>query len=803
MTTTPTAQPPKVENWAYPFKTKGGQDVTDPRLYQQALAHARGGTYLLGSNGLWHGGVHFDEGTAAYLDQSRIHCIADGEVVAYRIDDKVHRIAPDPGSTPQGKTYSTSFVLVRHRLEAPQLPNNPEVPPSLVFFSLYMHLLDWAGYEANPALPRPPFWGNDRFRVSTQGGKLNVRQKPSSQALVQAELNNGSQVRISGTGDWCQLIEILDNGLRPLPGRSQVGLGYVARRYLKPEAAPKAQNSVVVLDQPFPIKAGELLGHPGLYEGQQQIHLETFSCDDLPAFIDRSRAWATRLPESDKTLLKIHAGASKLITHRPDIDANHPPRISDPGVQVGVDLILSQAQLDALPAGDKIVVPARNEGGIHTPEQRWWHLKGLLADSEGQPIEGWLCEQEFITSRHSPWEWVDHEIIYDPTPPKARLAYHLEALNLLTQGESIAYKAEITECSQSPVISRFYSVIDENKDKLLSSHELQKFLSKPWLAQKLEKTSALSKSEWAWDANTWNSLDKILTPELGKENEKWEDEKRKIEILSWWKQAHPIECLSTSSIFWHIHPIDLENTFSRQSIHPVVNLFGERIELKFLLKYQEEKLEDKDIREAAAELGCEPGLVYAIAKQESSHSSFIEIDGEKIPSILYERHHFRKLVRNEALESTHSDIYGTPYRRAKKLKDGSYIDIKTQEKIQLADTYGPSGRFQYERLIRAYRLNEDAALQAASWGKFQIMGFNYNVAGYNTVKEFTHAMSKGDSEHIKAFLKFAKSNLTLLKGLRTKNFEMIAQGHNGRNWKEINPDYAKNIENFYSEYKAS
>ncbi|MEH3021685.1 MAG: hypothetical protein PGN19_02990 [Pseudomonas oryzihabitans] len=556
MTTPTTSRQPKVENWAYPFKTKGGQDVTDPRLYQQALAHAHGGTYLLGSNGLWHGGIHFDEGTAAYLDQSRIHCIADGEVVAYRIDDKVRRFAPDEGSAREGKTYSTSFVLVRHRLEAPRLPIGNETPPSLVFFSLYMHLLDWAGYEADPALPRPAFWRNDRFRVSTRGGKLNVRQKPSSQALVQAELNNGSQVRISGTGDWCQLVEILDNGLRPLPGRQQVGLGYVARRYLKPEAAPEAQNSVFVLDPPFPIKAGALLGHPGLYEGQQQIHLETFSCDDLPAFIERSRAWAARLPESDKTLLKIHAGASKLITHRSDIDASHPPKISDPGVQVGVDLILSQAQLDALPAADKIVVPARNEGGICTQEQRWWHLKGLLADGEGKPIEGWLCEQEFITTRHSQWEWVDYKTLAEDVSPAAKLAHHLNTANVLSYGEKRDFKNLINEASSSPTIKEIESILrKQDIESNLHFYSPTRY-SKPSLYQAICRLAVRHKTEWISEPNYWNELDKLVGNSNENPNFAWQREKSKIETISWW--SHVASTIRTHiKDPWHFHPINL------------------------------------------------------------------------------------------------------------------------------------------------------------------------------------------------------------------------------------------------------
>ncbi|MDR6180573.1 putative chitinase [Pseudomonas sp. SORGH_AS 211] len=534
MTSNPTAPQPKVENWAYPFKAKGGQDVTDPWLYQQALAHAQGGTYLLGSNGLWHGGVHFDEGTSAFLDQSRIHCIADGEVVAYRIDDKVHRFVPGMDSTSEGKTYSTSFVLIRHRLEAPQLPNGNETPPSLVFFSLYMHLLDWASYQATSTLPRPPFWDNDRYRVQTQGGKLNVRQEPRGNAPVQAELDNGSRIRIAGDGDWCQIIEILDNGLTLRPGHTQPGLGYVARRYLKPEAAPKAQNIVVVLDQPFPIKAGALLGHPGLYEGRQQIHLETFSCDDVPAFIERSRAWAVRLPESDKTLLKIHAGASKLITHRPDIDGSHPPRISDPGVQVGVDLILSQGQLDALPAADKIMIAARNEGGVRTPEQRWWHLKGLLADGEGKPIEGWLCERDFITSRHSPWDFPDYELVKETTTYRAKLAYSLCANRQLTKVELSRFEVEIQQAQQSSLTTKISRILSPTT--ALRNSDLTKNLTNPWIFQKIGALVIQHEIEWAWSAEKWDSLDVLMFGGDNKNNH-WKLQKEIIKNLSWWNAA--------------------------------------------------------------------------------------------------------------------------------------------------------------------------------------------------------------------------------------------------------------------------
>jgi len=80
------------------------------------------------------------------------------------------------------------------------------------------------------------------------------------------------------------------------------------------------------------------------------------------------------------------------------------------------------------------------------------------------------------------------------------------------------------------------------------------------------------------------------------------------------------------------------------------------------------------------------------------------------------------------------------------------------------------------------------------------MGFNYKNAGYPDVFSFVKGMSSGDPAHIRAFLKFARNNPVLLDGLRNEDYEKIAEGHNGASWRDINPDYASNIEKFSKDY---
>ncbi|WP_426770837.1 N-acetylmuramidase domain-containing protein, partial [Pseudomonas aeruginosa] len=46
------------------------------------------------------------------------------------------------------------------------------------------------------------------------------------------------------------------------------------------------------------------------------------------------------------------------------------------------------------------------------------------------------------------------------------------------------------------------------------------------------------------------------------------------------------------------------------------------------------------------------------------------------------------------------------------------------------------GQAEHERLDKAVKMDRDCALQSASWGLFQIMGFHWEALGYASVQAF-------------------------------------------------------------------
>lgn len=164
-------------------------------------------------------------------------------------------------------------------------------------------------------------------------------------------------------------------------------------------------------------------------------------------------------------------------------------------------------------------------------------------------------------------------------------------------------------------------------------------------------------------------------------------------------------------------------------------------------------------REAAVEFGLPLACVLAVAEVESRGAGFLKT-GE--PVILFERHVFHRLTKG-AYSATHPDISNpTP---------GGYGATSVQ----------------HARLQKAASLDRNAALQSASWGKFQIMGFNYRLAGYKSVHGFINAMYQGERQHLDAFLQFvAESYLDI--PLANKEWARFARGYNGPGYHKNNYD---------------
>lgn len=166
-------------------------------------------------------------------------------------------------------------------------------------------------------------------------------------------------------------------------------------------------------------------------------------------------------------------------------------------------------------------------------------------------------------------------------------------------------------------------------------------------------------------------------------------------------------------------------------------------------------LNENDYKEAAALLNCDVAAIKAVAEVESRGAGFLP-DGR--PKILFERHKFRKFT-NGKYDATHPGI--------------------SQRK---AGGYGAGGTHQWDRFNEAAALDRNAAIQACSWGKFQVMGFNFEVCGFASLADFYAAMQKSEGEHLKAFSNFIKGN-NLAGALRNHKWATLAAGYNGADYK--------------------
>lgn len=184
------------------------------------------------------------------------------------------------------------------------------------------------------------------------------------------------------------------------------------------------------------------------------------------------------------------------------------------------------------------------------------------------------------------------------------------------------------------------------------------------------------------------------------------------------------------------------------------------------------KLRDEDIADAAQHLGIEAAVVRAVDEVENHGEGFLS---DRRPAILFERHIFSRRTGHR-YDIGHSDISNPS-----------------------PGGYGAAGEHQYGRLAEAIVLDRTAALQSASWGRYQVMGFNAELCGWPDVEAFVTDMMKSEALHLQAFIGYCRAN-DLVRFLATHDWRSFAAGYNGRGNVD---DYAQRIAEAYQKHSAS
>ncbi len=826
----PTVSTAPLKNWRHPFGDRG-----NPLQQLTQLANAQAGYYPLGRNGMWHGGVHFDSSTTGSDALSQVHCLADGEVVAYRVPEHtpLSTFYPAAGGTLKAP-FASGFVLVRHHLQAPKMDGSGEEPPGLTFYSLYMHLEDWAHYEAAPQVPRPSFWSYnpvlrvkpdapDRMPGHPEQRGANVWHK-DHQGNVIDFLPVGTEVTISGTGNFRKL----ENSLGPTSLRNEDGAlrGYVSFSHLAPiqagsyrvnvindplvvraepdrhsakigklpkgtevtisgegdfrklesitqyvqfnslqsERKPLAFDNVVVLDQPAPIKAGELIGRLGPYQEcdetapQQKLHLEVFSDDDVEAFFAASRVWAQRQPDKHKTWLKLAKG-TPVSTHQDHISARLLPIWSRDNPSSDADLLVPKSLLDGLPPERKIRVPTGASGKTYN----WYRLEGLLYDAAGKPLDGWVREEVGVTPWVSPWSWDGYDVLYNYALPQLSLSYLFSVTGVLGEESKERLRARAEKWDKGRMQTRLYEIIDRDRNGKMTADELQAALRVPALAQSLAQLVILSESEWFYRQSKWDALDEVLGHTNSAPILNWVAEKQRMKQLSWWDEVAGKVGLSKEGMVFHIHPIGFITHFNNN--HKKCYCYEQGIidkpcEVGFA------DVTKKHFELLANELGVEREVLRAIAVAETGDKPpFREYkSGERHALILYERHYMRRFLLADGMTS--SEIGAL-----------SNLEPKIVHAFEAAYSYGSLDE-QYFRLKRASEINRAAAIKSCSWGKFQVMGEYYRHL-YSSADELEVAQNYCALQHLQYFKVFLVKEKNLIGPMRSRDWTRIAQKYNG------------------------
>lgn len=538
--------------WPVPKNNRGGEF----RNLEEMLAHLEGeatGHWLIGRNGMWHGGIHITDTSTPWCalsgqsmneavdfpvpfkGEQPVRCMADGEVVAYRINRDYLSMPWYWGDL----HYSGSFVLIRHRIQPGETAES-----GLTFYTLYMHLAPWLAY---------PEQDSTAFKVA-DGQHLNAYADASRQSVaaelppgtrviwdkaVSADTMTGSNGRqyahitlaepVTGrmslkAGD--RVWTVCDKGSL-VPARDSVTRPAWWSPFLPP-SRETVQFDTVVCPTPYPIKAGAPVGHLGYFqvptdnghEKRYQVHIECLTTDDLPRFLSnpegvgRDTPAFARCPKDIPVYLKVADG------------------------EIHKGLITTESETVMALSGQAVT---DKEG------KRYWPgggvSRGLVAESDVQLLSRYdLADRGFKATEDNP-ESFDH--LDGKRQPKGLVRKIFELFFNVAINDGKLY-SKIVAFNYRQLLDQ----IDDAKSPRYNPELYRRAVQNPSMREHLYRLCVKHPSEWYYSSESpvWKAF---FTPQLKRNAPEWYAYSMKfLTDLRW---MYRVAGMVVNP--WHMHPL--------------------------------------------------------------------------------------------------------------------------------------------------------------------------------------------------------------------------------------------------------
>ncbi|MEA4717695.1 hypothetical protein VBQ97_27530 [Klebsiella pneumoniae] len=623
---------------SYPLRDTNGKEfcaLDDAMRLIDGEAH---GTWLLGANGLWHGGIHISDVSNPFSalkpdavnteEPVPLQFMADGTVVAYRINNE-YLTAPYCG---QQLRYSSSFVLVKSQCK----PDPQKEKSWLEFYSLYMHLAPVADYPKSPCYKVRDGHSGIRLRQYKNGqyglpegepdnGEAGTYPAP---AKTEKSLKAGDRFVSSRTGRFYVtkngnaalttfgLVRLLKDSV---PGKEQywVTLDPVLVepdgeiQGLMPEWMQKAKqkgafDAVELTEgtEEWKVSAGTPVGFMGCMESPGEgnqlvdrewfVHLEVLSTDSrMPGFLANPAC-----VKGEKKSVLAPKGKS-LFTRQ---DAAGQPVFTPTSAKLGAQCQLSRES--ATPVADE--------------SQKWWYKvsgSGWLPQNDVEEVNQYDLEKLGFQALE---ESCGGDVMNSPYESWIPQAFG-----------AISRTAEQGAGYQYGLVPQFYrdlmAEMDSNRDGKVTAEEIRQALAvrDPLVKNVVNRVIVKHHSEWYGGRSTgrWEGFYKDLDSLEVKYCEKWQAD------LEWMSKVPPFD---KDEAVWHFHPVVFLNELLSSKLITLemvlaANLNENKIQCERVLPYLNKyarayKMEDKkEIAHFLSQIGHESG--FSITEENLNYSA--------------------------------------------------------------------------------------------------------------------------------------------------------------------------------------